>query len=123
MARRSVNRSNKKERKSAPGVIGAVVGVDGESGIVADEAARHLDRIQSARLELVEESAVEPVDVVHVAEEALALLPAQRCHLALFSPVIQISLKSFQSNSFIIHSIQLLFIIHLIFIIMYIIIN
>lgn len=36
----------------SPGIVGAVICVDGETGIVADEAAGHLDGIQSARLQL-----------------------------------------------------------------------
>lgn len=77
-----------------PRVVGAVVGVDGESGIIADEAARHLNRIQSARLKLIKESAVEPVDVVHVAEETLTLLPAQWRTLSFFPPVVQVALNT-----------------------------
>lgn len=84
---------------SLPGVVGAVVGVDGESGIVADEAARHGDRVEAARLQLRQKLAVEAVNVLDVAEERRRLLRRQRRPVALLPPVIQVTLSN-ENNHF-----------------------
>ena len=75
-----------------PGVVGAVVGVDGESGIIAYKTAGNLDGIESARLKLRQKLTVETVNVVHVAKEGGRLLGTQRSSFSFVPPKVQITL-------------------------------
>jgi hypothetical protein len=78
-----------------PGVVGAVVGVDGESGIIAYKTAGHLDGIESARLKLRQKLTVETVNIVHVAKEGGRLLGTQRSSFSFVPPKVQITLGKF----------------------------
>lgn len=56
------------QHRHFPGVVGAVVGVDGEAGIIANKTAGYLDGIESARLQLRQELAIETVNVINIAK-------------------------------------------------------
>ena len=80
--------------------MSAVVGVNCESGVVPDEAARHLHGIQPAALQLAKELAVEPINIFHVAKELDRLLGAQRRFRAFVPPIIQIALQGIKRRKY-----------------------
>lgn len=74
--------------------MSAVVGVDGETGIVADKAAGHLDGIESARLQLSQKLAVESQNVLNVAKEGGSLFWRDGRPRSFIPPVMQVTLPT-----------------------------
>ena len=54
--------------RQLPGVVGAVVGVDGKSCVIRHEASGHLDRVHAACFQFLQKATVELVDIIDVAE-------------------------------------------------------
>lgn len=84
---------------SPPGIVGAVIRVNGEARVVAHKTAGHFDRIQAAGLQLCQKLAVETINVVDVAKQGVGLFAAERSTIALVAPKVEVTLRAPDGNS------------------------